>query len=359
MRLLTLFLATAMCVPAAGRTIMVPDTHRTIQEAVEASQSGDRILVAPGTYREGIVLNGKAITLEAADGPSRTVLDATGLKTSVLTAEGATSGIASIKGFRLTGGLGSLIREGGQLTIGGGMLIRGGSLLVENCRIMGNAVTYEGGGAWVGEKGSVRFVRCTFSANTAERGGGAFVTSSTATFVDCRFISNKAMFGGGGIAVDSGGNVDVLDSRIEECRAAYNGGGVYVYDATANLQRTTFVRNSSGLSGGAIYQGYHAKVATDEIAYKTIGDTVFGQWHADLAAPKGACCIETLCIEVTRAACVEAGGRWAGAGTDCVAVQAAMCPVPLPGDLNNDATVDIRDVGILMSLWGERESRAE
>lgn len=359
MRLLTTLLILVYATTATAETLRVPGDFATIQSAIDAARSGDRIAVAAGTYREALQLSGRPLVLDAEDGPSRTVIDAAELGQPVITCEGASSGSLVIRGFRITGGSGDATRYGAGVTVGGGMVLRGASPLIENCRFMGNVVTYEGGGVWAVEHSTPRFIRCVFSSNRADRGGGVFLNDSEATFVDCRFISNNALFAGGGIAADAGSRLRVSDCRFEACHAAYNGGGVYVYDSSATIERSVFILNAAGLSGGAIYQGYHTKVEMNEIDFRTIGDTVFGRWHADLAPPKGACCIQALCIEVTRSACLDAGGRWSGAETDCIAVQAAACPVPRPGDLNDDASVDIRDVAILMSLWGDRETSSE
>ncbi len=46
----------------AQTVIHVPADHPTIQAAIIAAVNGDTVLVAPGTYKENINLNGKAIT---------------------------------------------------------------------------------------------------------------------------------------------------------------------------------------------------------------------------------------------------------------------------------------------------------
>ncbi len=359
MRLLPILTILASAGLATAATIRVPGDLPTIQAAIDSSRSGDHIVVAAGTYREAIRLSGQALVLDAEDGPSRTVIDAVALDQPVITCVGSANDSLVIRGFRITGGSGDTSRYGVGVTVGGGMVLRGASPLIENCHFMGNVVTYEGGGVWAAGHATPRFLRCIFSSNRAERGGAVFLHDSEATFVDCRFISDHALFAGGGIVADAGSRLQASDCRFEKCHAAYNGGGVYVYDSAATLERCIFVRNSAGLSGGAVYQGYHAKVEMDEIEFRTIGDTVFGEWHADLAPPKGACCIEAICIEVTRSACLDAGGRWSGSETDCIAVRAAACPIPRPGDLNDDTAVDIRDIAILMSLWGDQETTPE
>ena len=75
---------------------LVPEQYPTIQAAVNACQSGDRILLQSGVYREGILVQGKIFSLEAAmpGAANRPVLDGENvrriimLQSSTLTARG-------------------------------------------------------------------------------------------------------------------------------------------------------------------------------------------------------------------------------------------------------------------------------
>ena len=170
--LLTSLMLMVVSTSVLGRIISVPADKLTIQEAIDSAAKGDRIVVAPGIYTEAIRIEHKEITVESETGPERTLIDATGLARPVVTCIGSSNDLLIIRGFSLTGGLGDGTRYGPAATIGGGLLIRGGSPTIENCRIVGNVVTYEGGGAWIGGEASPRFLRCTFTSNRAERGGG-------------------------------------------------------------------------------------------------------------------------------------------------------------------------------------------
>jgi hypothetical protein len=61
----SLGLVTAAPVLAGGTTIYVPGDYPTIQGAINASSDGDTIMVAPGLYKENVVIN-RSLTLKGA-----------------------------------------------------------------------------------------------------------------------------------------------------------------------------------------------------------------------------------------------------------------------------------------------------
>ena len=73
---------------ATADTFMVNGSGRgdftTIQEAVDAAQSGDEIIIAPGTYTQSasqvIYLNQKSLSIRSSEGPEVTVIDAEGAR---------------------------------------------------------------------------------------------------------------------------------------------------------------------------------------------------------------------------------------------------------------------------------------
>jgi Right handed beta helix region len=109
MRTLLLLIATVAAQPALAARLRVPEDHKTIQAAIDASQSGDTITVAPGRYPErvrlkpGVILRSVGDDARGAAGLKRavaTILDGGGKGgklPGVVMAEGST-----LDGFSIT-----------------------------------------------------------------------------------------------------------------------------------------------------------------------------------------------------------------------------------------------------------------
>lgn len=207
------------------------DSPSSLQRIVDSAPPGAVVDVPAGSYAP-IYTRGKAITLRASDGPERTVIDA-----SLLRSEGVTNRCATLASGRLArrhsrlfdrlqhayqlplsflvpdvggpssmrlaaklappqfppeGGLDGTVLQGftlrgGHADIGGGVF--GGTLV--DCVLEGNLAEFCGGGAF----GS-RLVRCTVRGNVAAwMGGGAWGGSTE----DCTVAGNAAQDFGGGV----------------------------------------------------------------------------------------------------------------------------------------------------------------
>ncbi|MCW5733123.1 MAG: hypothetical protein KIS73_03320 [Enhydrobacter sp.] len=98
----------------------------TIQEAIDAAEDGDTVLISTGTYNEALSINGKAITLEEAAGETVVLQAPTSTNAITLTGD-FEGGDVVIKGLEIVGaaaapnqGMGVYVTEGadvGKLTI--------------------------------------------------------------------------------------------------------------------------------------------------------------------------------------------------------------------------------------------------
>lgn len=101
--------------------LMVPDQHRTIQEALDLAAPGDIVALRPGAYPENIVIK-KAVTLKSVAGPASTFINAARIDEPVISIN-ETNG-ASIEGISATGSQVAGIR----LTRSSGVALKGNHL---------------------------------------------------------------------------------------------------------------------------------------------------------------------------------------------------------------------------------------
>ena len=177
---------TSFAVPSPG--------FATIQSAIDASSTGDVILVAPGTYYETIDFSGKPISVRATSGPTVTVIDAQQMGTVVRFVSGEGPG-SLLEGFTLINGLGvSGLRQPG------GVHCDYASPVIRNCEIRS----------------------CETAAGALATAGAALCdNNSDALFESCVFFQNDGVASGlsigpGAIECLAGSDVRLLSCRILE-----------------------------------------------------------------------------------------------------------------------------------------------
>jgi len=154
--------------------LFVPDDYETIQEAINASQDGDTILVRPGRYEENIDFNGKDIIVASlfllTDDPAyidSTVIDG-GANGEVVRFTRQETQNALLKGFIITNGSGQE---------GGGIYCFNANPTIRYCSIFSN-VSENGGGGIFCYNSDPRLINCTVTDNSTEEGGGGMFCKS-------------------------------------------------------------------------------------------------------------------------------------------------------------------------------------
>ena len=245
-----LFCSFAACIIAISSIqgqaaiIRVPADQPTIQQAINAAQDGDMVLVAPGTYIENIDFLGKAITVTSEAGPQTTIIDGNQI-TSVVTFRSNEEPESVLSGFTL--------RNGHQCDFndGGGITIQAASPTIENNIITNNDACHYGNG--IGVFFGSPIIRGNVITNNAGGGfgGGIGVVGFGETKILDNIISNNSTGSGGGIELDAGGNVVISGNVITGNMAVIEGGGLYIGNQTlAKISQNLIIKNQAPQGGG-------------------------------------------------------------------------------------------------------------
>ncbi len=260
--LLILSLSTAW----AQQVIKVPAGQPTIQAGIDAANTGDTVLVAPGTYLENIDFMGKAIIVTSSDGAAKTILDGSqGQKPAVFFTHSETRA-STLSGFTVQNGgaeadyatRGGILIDNAAPTLLSniitrnhcyGVWVRASSPLLQD-NVISNTLsagscTFAGGsGVWLEDSLAVtsglrmhpQFFRNTFENNTqsgqensgGNGGAGIAVWSGSPIIQNNIFRNNRTFAGtGGGInVVVDGDGVTILHNLIYGNEAGCGGGGL-------------------------------------------------------------------------------------------------------------------------------------
>jgi len=238
----------------------VPGQYDTIQQAVNAAEEGEVVLVANGVYRG----NGnrdleitKAITLKSENGPDACIIDCQGSIDNPHRAffinmpDRGRDAKLVLEGFSIVNGY---VNDNLMAPIlpflGGGFLSHNeSSVIIRDCIIKDCYAAWCGGGIYM--EGNYRAKYKSYITN-------CIVTHNSADGIND--------VGGGGIFVP--GSVDIRNSIINGNSSKKPGGGVYIdtpfSGAGIELLNCTVVDNVSRSSGGGIYFSSSARY-TDEV----------------------------------------------------------------------------------------------
>ncbi len=262
------------------------DPFCTIQAGIDAAINGDEVLVAEGTYNEGINFNGKAITVRSTDGPDVTTIDGpgggVGSVVRCISGEGSNT---VLQAFTITGGAGTGPPPG--VGVGGGMLNWSSSPRVIDCIFTGNTAPGGGGGmANIGSSPTV--INCTFTWNTTGGNGGGMVNGpqsnpncplSNPTLTNCTFTGNSAGANGDGMYNNRSNptltgctfsghtgtglyNHGGSNPSVTNCTFVNNtGGGMANVDSSPTVANCTFIGNHSSTAGGGMYNVLNSEPA--------------------------------------------------------------------------------------------------
>ena len=257
------------CGSSAAGTVEVPGDCNTIQEALDSAQSGDTILVSPGTWLENIIWPDVAdLVLVSEQGPDVTVIDGDSSGTVITLLSPVVDTSTVISGFTIRNGAAE--QGGGIRCSAASPLITGN--IIEDCFAL-----YDGGGLYcansrvVIDGNTIRYnsAGIPFQQGTKDHtnGGGICLTGSgtgIAVISDNIITDNFSVDYGGGITCTR--NALITGNQIVNNLSGWFGGGVYHLNASGTILQENLISGNTSLWGAGItLQGGHLTVTKCEI----------------------------------------------------------------------------------------------
>jgi parallel beta-helix repeat protein len=205
---------------AIARTLRVPNQYLSIQDAVNASNPGDIIVVASGLHKlftKNITIKNMSLTLMSEAGPEKTIIQGRG-DSPVITLVRYSQAV--IDGFTIT----SIKDE--------------------------DSVPLEGGGIHCAPSSAPTIVNNIITGNHAVLGAGIYCAPRSAPTIANNVISkNKAVnFGGGIFSFKSSPNI--ANNTIAENEASSSGGGIFCQRDVPRITNNVIWKNKSKVGGG-------------------------------------------------------------------------------------------------------------
>ncbi|MBI4603029.1 MAG: right-handed parallel beta-helix repeat-containing protein [Planctomycetes bacterium] len=234
--------------PGFAVNLRVPEDFPEIQAALDAAAEGEEVLVGPGEYvvSRPVAFGRKGIALRSREGAARTTIRMSETpedprRASVVLIEGGGAVPVLLEGFTLTGGQGSVLRDGDSARYGGGIrCLPGAQVSVASCVIIANRA--EGGGGLSASSSQLDMRDCEVSSNWARDSGGGLAVSGPDVRIARTTIAGNASSAGGGLSI-GGGSLQLSQCRVL-ANLSYSGGGLFMREgASLEARNCAFAGN--------------------------------------------------------------------------------------------------------------------
>jgi hypothetical protein len=238
-----------------------PLWYNKIQDAIDAVNGEQTVLVYDGNYNETIELNSSNnsdTTIRSVCGPNLTIINGTGSGSTVTFNRNGRRNV--LDGFQVTGGE-------------TGISVLGTEATINNCQIHDNnrIDSDTAAGIYVGQNGTYPTLTLTNSEvynNTSNNGAGVRIWRGTGHTIDNTTIRNNTATGGGGVYIFQVNEITFSNSTISDNVASGgNGGGLLVNQVPDNYSldegltiEDSIIRNNTATANGGGVLGSQSKI---------------------------------------------------------------------------------------------------
>jgi len=246
-------LLTALTTIALAETLLVPSQYPSIQNAINAAQDGDTVLVSPDEYEGPINFEGKNIVVSSTAGAGSTLIR-TSRNYHCVSIAGGQDSTAVLEGFTVSNQVSDNEVSRDTIGCGGGLYIVNASPTIRNNIITDCVAESQGGGLFL-ENSSTLMSGCIISNNTAMFSGGVSALSCgkldhPLRIIDCTITGNQSTDMAGGLSCNSSSSIVIINNYISDNYTYLSGGGILLNYTNALLFGNTISGNDAFDGGG-------------------------------------------------------------------------------------------------------------
>lgn len=254
-----------------GATHYVPQGYASIQDAINACQDFDTIVIAPGKYtglgNREINFRGKAITVRSTDPADSQIVSET-----IIDCGGQGRGFVFYMGEKADSTISGLTITNGYGIFGGAIYCyNNSSPSITNCIIKTNSAVYGGGFACTGSNTKPKITNCIIRANTAMVGGGAFyINVSTPIIRNCAISGNTAPEGAAFFSYNPGNPIITNCTMTQNTASGSTGVIIYCYESSNMAFTNSIFWNNTTANATQIKVGNSGAATSIQISYCNI-----------------------------------------------------------------------------------------